>query len=49
MVSVGTNFWALPVAIVRNGFRTSYGYGFILDRNIANDLFGPPPVNSIGQ
>jgi len=49
IVSVGTNFWALPVAIVRNGFRTSYGYGFILDRNIANDLFGPPPVNSIGQ
>jgi polysaccharide export outer membrane protein len=49
MVSVGTNFWALPVAIVRNGFRTSYGWGFILDRNLSNDLFGPPPVNSVGQ
>jgi len=49
IVSVGTNFWALPLAVTRNGFRMSYGFGFILDRNLSNDLFGPPPVNNFGQ
>lgn len=48
-INVGSNFWALPLAIVRGGFRATYGYGFILDRNLANDLFGPPPVNQFGQ
>ncbi|GJQ29159.1 MAG: hypothetical protein HBSAPP03_10430 [Phycisphaerae bacterium] len=46
---VGTNFWAYPLAVVRNGFRASYGFGFVLDRNIGNDIFGPPPVNQFGQ
>ena len=49
MVNVGTNFWALPLAVIRNGFRASYGFGFVLDRNISNDLFGPPPTNQQGQ
>jgi polysaccharide export outer membrane protein len=44
-VNVGTNFWALPLAVVRNGFRTSYGFGFLLDRNFGNDVFGAPPSN----
>ena len=44
-INVGTNFWALPLAVVRNGFRASYGFGFLLDRNFGNDLFGAPPVN----
>ncbi len=48
-INVGTNFWALPLAVVRNGFRASYGFGFVLDRNISNDIFGPPPVNAFGQ
>ncbi|MCW5776311.1 MAG: polysaccharide biosynthesis/export family protein [Phycisphaeraceae bacterium] len=43
-INVGTNFWALPLAVVRNGFRASYGFGFVLDRNFGNDVFGPPPV-----
>lgn len=49
MINVGSSGWALPLAVVRNGFRASYGFGFILDRNLSNDLFGPPPVNSVGQ
>ncbi|MEL7472876.1 MAG: polysaccharide biosynthesis/export family protein [Planctomycetota bacterium] len=44
-VNVGTNFWALPLAVMRNGFRFSYGFGFLLDRNFGNDVFGPPPSN----
>jgi polysaccharide export outer membrane protein len=44
-INVGTNFWALPLAVVRNGFRASYGFGFLLDRNFGNDVFGPPPTN----
>lgn len=44
-LNVGTNFWALPLAIVRNGFRATYGFGFLLDRNFGNDVFGAPPTN----
>jgi protein involved in polysaccharide export with SLBB domain len=39
-INVGTNFWAQPVAVLRNGFRASYGFGFILDRNFQGDVFG---------
>ncbi len=42
-INVGTNFWATPLAIIRNGFRTTYGFGFLLDRNFGNDVFGIPP------
>ncbi|MFK7759124.1 MAG: polysaccharide biosynthesis/export family protein [Phycisphaerales bacterium] len=45
-INVGTNFWATPLAVVRSGFRTSYGFGFLLDRNFGNDVFGPPPNNN---
>ncbi len=48
-INVGTNFWAAPLAVLRNGLRTSYGFGFILDRNFGNDIFGSPPVNRFGQ
>lgn len=44
-INVGTNFWATPLAVVRGGFRTSYGFGFLLDRNFGNDVFGAPPSN----
>ena len=45
MVNVGTSFWATPLAVVRGGFRASYGFGFLLDRNFGNDVFGAPPTN----
>lgn len=44
MVIVGTNFWALPLAVFRNGLRASYGFGFVMDRNLSNDIFGPEAV-----
>lgn len=40
LINVGTNFMATPIAIVRNGFRVTYGFGFILDRNFNTDVFG---------
>lgn len=42
-INVGTNFWAYPLAVTRGGFRASYGFGFLLDRNFGNDVFGAPP------
>jgi hypothetical protein len=48
-VHIGTNFWATPLAVIRNGFRMTYGFGFLVDRNWGNDIFGPPPTNVIGQ
>jgi len=48
-VIIGTNFWATPLAVFRNGFRVTYGFGFLLDRNFGNDVFGPPPVNVVGE
>jgi len=44
-VNFGTNFWATPLAIIRGGFRMTYGFGFLLDRNFGNDVFGAPPTN----
>ncbi|MCA9292602.1 MAG: polysaccharide biosynthesis/export family protein [Phycisphaerales bacterium] len=48
MLNFGTNFWATPLAVLRGGFRTSYGFGFLLDRNFGNDVFGAPPTNRQG-
>jgi len=48
-IIVGTNFWATPLAVIRNGFRVTYGFGFLLDRNFGNDVFGAPPTNQFGQ
>lgn len=42
-IIIGTNFWATPLAVFRNGLRMTYGFGFLLDRNFGNDVFGPPP------
>lgn len=42
-VIIGTNLIATPLAVIRNGFRMTYGFGFLLDRNFGNDVFGPPP------
>jgi polysaccharide export outer membrane protein len=48
-IIIGTNFWATPLAIIRNGFRATYGFGFLLDRNFGNDVFGAPPTNITGN
>jgi polysaccharide export outer membrane protein len=48
ILNFGTNFWATPIAVVRGGLRASYGFGFLLDRNFGNDVFGAPPSNSQG-
>lgn len=45
VLNIGTNFWAVPLAVVRGGFRATYGFGFLLDRNFGNDVFGAPPTN----
>jgi len=49
LINVGTNFWATPLAVFRGGLRASYGFGFLLDRNFGNDVFGSPPTNRFGQ
>ncbi len=46
LLNFGTDFWAAPFAVIRNGFRMSYGFGFLLDRNFGNDVFGAPPDNN---
>ncbi len=44
-VIVGTSAQATFLAIIRGGFRFTYGFGFLLDRNFGNDVFGAPPSN----
>jgi polysaccharide export outer membrane protein len=46
-IIIGTNFFATPLAVIRNGFRMTYGFGFLLDRNWGNDVFGAPPFQPI--
>jgi hypothetical protein len=48
-VIIGTNFFAQPLAVIRNGFRMTYGFGFLIDRNWGTDIFGPPPEALIVQ
>jgi protein involved in polysaccharide export with SLBB domain len=42
-ISIGTSWSATPMAIIRSGFRATYGFGFLLDRNFGTDVFGVPP------
>jgi polysaccharide export outer membrane protein len=44
-IIIGTSWIATPLAIFRNGFRVTYGFGFLLDRNFGNDVFGAPPFS----
>jgi polysaccharide export outer membrane protein len=39
IVQVGTNFFAPFLAAVRGGFRMTYGFGFLYDRNYADPNF----------
>ena len=41
MLNIGSSGVAAPLAVIRNGFRASYGFGFVLDRNFGTDVFGP--------
>ena len=34
--------------ILREGFRTNYGFSLRLDRNFGNDVFGVPPFAGFG-
>jgi protein involved in polysaccharide export with SLBB domain len=48
-INVGTNFWSMPLAVLRSGFRATYGFGLIADRNFGTDIFGVPKGGSIFQ
>ena len=48
-IIIGTSWIATPLAIIRNGFRATYGFGFLLDRNFGNDVFGAPPRSALDQ
>jgi protein involved in polysaccharide export with SLBB domain len=41
VVAVGSDFRTDFLAVVRNAFRLTYGFGFIYDRNFANPYVGP--------
>ncbi len=40
LVNIGSSGLAVPLAVIRNGFRFTYGFGFVLDRNFSRDVFG---------
>lgn len=39
-INIGTNLPTSFIAVIRNSFRFSYGFGFLLDRNFGTDVFG---------
>ncbi len=45
-IIIGTSWIATPLAIFRSGLRATYGFGFVLDRNFGNDVFGAPPFST---
>jgi polysaccharide export outer membrane protein len=42
-VNIGTNLVDYFAQVFRNGFRTTYGFGFTIDRSFDTELFGPIP------
>lgn len=40
-INIGTSFWAYPLAVARSGFRFTYGFGFIFDRNFSDYIIAP--------
>ena len=40
-INVGTSILMPLVAVLRNSFRMTYGFGFLLDRNFDNAVYGP--------
>jgi len=45
-INVGTHGTARWLAVLRNAFRATYGFGLIYDRNFAIDDFGSNPLNN---
>ena len=45
VINVGTSGIATPLAIFRNGLRFTFGFGFVLDRNFSDDIFGDQDNN----
>lgn len=45
LINVGSSGIATPLAVIRNGFRFTYGFGFVLDRNFSSDVFGTIDTN----
>ncbi len=45
-INVGTHGTARWLAVLRNAFRATYGFGLIYDRNFAYDDFGNNPIGS---
>jgi polysaccharide export outer membrane protein len=43
-INIGTNFINYFAQVIRNGFRTSYGFGFTIDRDFDTNVFGPVPT-----
>ena len=41
IINIGTSGAAVPLAVFRNGLRMTYGFGFVLDRNFNQQVFGP--------
>ena len=39
LINIGQSLVTTPLAVIRNGFRTTYGFGFVLDRNFGVDVF----------
>ena len=46
ILNIGSSGLAAPLAVIRNGFRFTYGFGFVLDRNFGTDVFGPIDTNN---
>lgn len=42
VINVGSSAFATPLAVIRNGLRFTFGFGFVLDRNFSDDIFGSP-------
>jgi polysaccharide export outer membrane protein len=40
LINIGSSGAAVPLAVIRNGFRFTYGFGFVLDRNFSQEVFG---------
>ncbi|MEM8737152.1 MAG: polysaccharide biosynthesis/export family protein [Planctomycetota bacterium] len=40
LINIGSSGVATPLAVIRNGFRFTYGFGFVLDQNFGPDVFG---------
>ncbi|MCK5617297.1 hypothetical protein KAR91_86330, partial [Candidatus Pacearchaeota archaeon] len=43
LINVGTHGTSRWLAVLRNSFRASYGFGFVYDRNLASRDFGNDP------